>query len=213
MNQTQCLPTLLIAIGAFLAGSIPFGLILMKLAGKGDVRANIGATNVMRVGGKGLGIATLVLDVLKGYLPVLVASQVGLGPVPAALVAVAAVAGHMFTPWLKFKGGKGVATALGTVLAYHPAMVLPALAVFILCVLIFRFISLGSILAAVTLVLTALGVAGAWATLPVPPPQALWPPLCWTVIAALVIIKHHANIGRLLHGTESKFWGAKPSAK
>ena len=116
-------------LGAFLAGSVPFGLLLMKLAGKGDVRAqgsgNIGATNVMRIGGKGLGVATLLLDAAKGFLPVALAAHAGLGPGRLGFVALGAVLGHMFTPWLKFKGGKGVATALGAVLAYHAAMALP----------------------------------------------------------------------------------------
>jgi glycerol-3-phosphate acyltransferase PlsY len=190
-------------LGAFLSGSIPFGLLLMKLAGKGDVRTqgsgNIGATNVMRSGGKALGIATLLLDAAKGFLPVFLARQAGLGPEILAWLVLAAVAGHVFTPWLKFKGGKGVATALGTVLAYHPAMVLPAFAVF-----------LGSILAALALFLTALGLAGPWATLPQPADLPRWPALlAWALLAALVIAKHRPNLERLLRGTESRFWGAK----
>ena len=201
-------------LGAFLSGSIPFGLLLMKLAGKGDVRTqgsgNIGATNVMRAGGKALGIATLLLDAAKGFLPVFLARQAGLGPEILAWLVLAAVAGHVFTPWLKFKGGKGVATALGTVLAYHPAMVLPAFAVFLATLLVSRYVSLGSILAALVLFLTALGLAGGWATVPAPADAPCWLPLlAWAGMAGLVIVKHHANIGRLVHGTESRFWGAK----
>ena len=201
-------------LGAFLSGSIPFGLLLMKLAGKGDVRAqgsgNIGATNVMRSGGKGLGIATLALDAAKGFMPVFLARQAGLGAEALAWVVLAAVLGHVFTPWLRFKGGKGVATALGTVLAYHPAMVLPAFGVFLATLLVSRYVSLGSILAALTLFLTALGLAGAWATLPVPA-QSRWPALlAWALLVGLVIAKHRANIGRLVRGSESRFWGAKP---
>jgi glycerol-3-phosphate acyltransferase PlsY len=199
--------------GAFLAGSIPFGLLLMRLAGKGDVRAqgsgNIGATNVMRAGGKGLGIVTLILDVAKGWLPVALAARAGLGPELLPAVVLAAVAGHVFTPWLRFKGGKGVATALGAVLAFQPAMVLPALAVFLAAVLIWRYISLGSILAAVTLFLTALGLTGSWAYPPPPPGSARWPGLlAWGLLVALVIYKHKGNLDRLAHGTESRFWGA-----
>ena len=131
------LPFLLWCLGAFLAGSIPFGLILVKLAGKGDVRqqgsGNIGATNVMRAGGKGLGIATLALDAAKGFIPVFLAAKLGgLGYVALAWVVLAAVVGHMYTPWLRFEGGKGVATALGACLAYHPLLVLPSLGAFLL---------------------------------------------------------------------------------
>ena len=218
MTTLMISTTTLCGLGAFLAGSVPFGLLLMKLAGKGDVRTqgsgNIGATNVMRIGGKGMGIATLLLDAGKGFLPVWVAGQAGLGTSAMAFVALLAVVGHVFTPWLKFKGGKGVATALGTVLAYHPAMVLPALAVFILELLILRYVSLGSILAALALFLTALGLFGTWA---IPPARGDLPHwlalLAWGLLAGLVILKHRANMDRLLAGTESRFWGAKSSAK
>jgi glycerol-3-phosphate acyltransferase PlsY len=202
-------------LGAFLSGSVPFGLLLMKLAGKGDVRAsgsgNIGATNVMRVGGKGLGIATLLLDAAKGFLPVFLARQAGFGPALLGFLALAAMCGHVFTPWLKFKGGKGVATALGGVLAYHAAMVLPALGVFLALVLVFRYISLGSIMAAFTLILTACGLFGAWFILPVPAADcgARYALAAWIALGGLVIVKHHQNIGRLLKGTESRFWGKK----
>ena len=201
-------------LGAFLAGSIPFGLLLMKLAGKGDVRAqgsgNIGATNVMRSGGKALGIATLLLDTGKGFLPVCLAALAGLGPEILAWVVLAAVAGHVFTPWLKFRGGKGVATALGAVLAYHAAMVLPALGVFLATLLVSRSVSLGSVLAALALFLTALGLAGGWAIRPVPE-GAHWPGLlAWALLSGLVILKHRPNLERLFRGAESRFWGAQP---
>jgi len=189
-------------LGAFLCGSIPFGLLLVKLAGKGDVRAhgsgNIGATNVSRVGGKALGFVTLLLDILKGFLPVFVAKQLGLADSALSLIALCAVLGHVFTPWLAFKGGKGVATALGVALAYKAAVVLPALGVFIVFLLVFRYVSLGSVLAAFTLplVLVKLGTS----------PVVL---LLWADIALLVIVKHHENIRRLFKGEESPLWGAK----
>ncbi|MBI1752008.1 MAG: glycerol-3-phosphate 1-O-acyltransferase PlsY [Acidobacteria bacterium] len=187
---------------AFLCGSIPFGLVLVKLAGKGDVRrhgsGNIGATNVSRVGGKALGIVTLLLDVLKGFLPVFVAKKLGLGESALSLLSLAAVLGHMFTPWLAFKGGKGVATALGVALAFRAGMVLPALGVFVAVLLVFRYVSLGSVLSAFALPLI---LAWRGAT-----PVVL---LLWIDIALLVIIKHHENIRRLLKGTETPLWGAK----
>jgi glycerol-3-phosphate acyltransferase PlsY len=205
---------LLWCLGAFLAGSIPFGLILVKLAGKGDVRAqgsgNIGATNVMRAGGKGLGIATLLLDAAKGFLPVFIAKHVfGFAPEFLAFVALAAVVGHMYTPWLKFQGGKGVATALGAVLGYHALMVVPAFGAFVLLLLVFRYVSLGSVVAAVVLLLTAMGFLGGWARLPVQEGMAQWPILAWSLMVGLVIRKHAANLNRLVQGTESRFWGAK----
>lgn len=201
---------------AFLAGSIPFGLLLVKLAGKGDVRAhgsgNIGATNVLRAGGAGLGIATLLLDALKGFLPVFLAKRAGYAPEFLAFVALAAVVGHMYTPWLKFKGGKGVATALGAVLAYHAAMVLPALATFVVLLLAFRYVSLGSVAAAVVLLLTAMGYLGAWARLPVQEGMARWPILAWALLVGLVIRKHAGNLNRLFQGTETKLWGGSRHA-
>ncbi|MBS1785064.1 MAG: glycerol-3-phosphate acyltransferase, partial [Acidobacteria bacterium] len=134
---------------AFLVGSIPFGLLLVKLAGKGDVRAhgsgNIGATNVSRVGGKGLGVLTLVLDAAKGSLPVALAQHQGFSPDFSAALALCAVAGHVFTPWLGFKGGKGVATTVGAALAYRWMGVMPSLIVFVLLLAAFRRVSLGSV--------------------------------------------------------------------
>jgi acyl phosphate:glycerol-3-phosphate acyltransferase len=217
MIQTNLTFFLLWCLAAFLAGSIPFGLILVKLAGKGDIRktgsGNIGATNVMRAGGKALGIATLLLDVAKGYVPVLIAGLFGLPAYLLAFVALAAVLGHMFTPWLKFKGGKGVATALGVALAYHPLMVVPSLVAFLALVIIFRYISLGSIIAGLVLVPAAAGVFGPRFCPAVMEPYGSWPIVAWTIIAFLVIQRHHANIKRLIQGTESKFGGGKQATK
>lgn len=189
-------------LAAFFCGSIPFGLLLVKLAGKGDVRAhgsgNIGATNVSRVGGKALGILTLLLDILKGFLPVFLAKQAGQGEGALSLVALAAVLGHVFTPWLKFQGGKGVATALGVALAFRASMVVPPLAVFLVLMLVFRYVSLGSVAAAAALPATLLLRGGPLATI-----------LPWTGLALLVIVKHRENLVRLMKGTESPLWGAK----
>jgi glycerol-3-phosphate acyltransferase PlsY len=192
-------------LAAFLCGSIPFGLLLVKLAGKGDVRAhgsgNIGATNVSRVGGKGLGLVTLLLDIAKGFLPVFLGRQLGMNDSLLSVLALCAVLGHVFTPWLKFQGGKGVATALGVALAFRAVVVLPALGLFIVLLLLFRFVSLGSVMAALVLPL-ALWRLGA-------PPMVL---LLWAAISLLVIAKHHENIRRLLKGTEAPLWGAKQEA-
>jgi glycerol-3-phosphate acyltransferase PlsY len=206
---------LLWCLAAFLSGSIPFGLLLVRMAGKGDVRqsgsGNIGATNVMRAGGKALGIATLLLDAAKGFLPVFIAKWLGMPAHLLAFVALAAVLGHMFTPWLAFKGGKGVATALGVALAYHAPMVVPSLVLFIGLVVVFRYISLGSVLAALTMVPTVAGFFGGWFCLPAAETFEMWPIVAWAILAFLVIQRHHANIKRLIQGTESKF-GVTPKA-
>jgi acyl phosphate:glycerol-3-phosphate acyltransferase len=217
MIQTDLTHFLLWCLAAFLSGSIPFGLIVVKLAGKGDVRktgsGNIGATNVMRAGGKALGITTLLLDVAKGFVPVLLAKAFGLPAHQLAFVALAAVLGHMFTPWLKFKGGKGVATALGVALGYHPMMVLPSLVAFLALVIIFRYVSLGSIIAGLILIPSAAGVFGPRFCLPAAEQFDSWPVVAWTILAFLVIERHSANIKRLLQGTESKLGGGKKATK
>ena len=218
MPHSDPLMLALWCLGAFLAGSIPFGLILVKVAGKGDVRehgsGNIGATNVSRVGGKGLGILVLLLDMGKGYLPVFWAQHQGLELDAQVAVALCAVLGHAFTPWLSFQGGKGVATALGTALAYRASAVVPPFIVFVLLVLIFRYVSLGSIVSA-ALLPVCMGwpreVSGfqflAWRVglREQDPWQATF---LWALIAILVIAKHHENLRRLVKGTESKLWGA-----
>ena len=217
--QTLSLNTFLLwCLVAYLAGSIPFGLILVKLAGKGDVRnqgsGNIGATNVMRTGGKALGILTLVLDVTKGFLPVFLAKRLGFPAEALSWVALAATAGHIYSPWLKFQGGKGVATALGAILGYHPAMALPAVTGFALCLGIFRYVSLGSIVSSLLLIPTALGLFGAWACLPFLMPElARYGVVAWIILPMLVVRRHAANIQRLMNGTESRLWGASKERK
>ena len=200
-------------LAAFICGSIPFGLVLVKLAGKGDVRAhgsgNIGATNVVRVGGKALGIVTLLLDILKGFLPVFLAKKAGLGTDQLAWMALAAVLGHAFTPWLKFQGGKGVATALGVILAVNVQLIIVPMGIFIFALWLTRYVSLGSILAAamvpVQLLLANWAIARLGPSIS-PIPGTILP---WVAIAILVIWKHRENINRLQDGTESKLWGAK----
>lgn len=202
-----------IAVGAYLLGSIPFGYILVRMTRGEDVRAsgsgNIGATNVARSGGKGLGILTLMLDTFKGWLPVWVVLHLPGMPVAndrqlhvlAAAVALLAVLGHMFTVWLRFKGGKGVATGLGVFLALAPAAVLISVALFAVIFALTRYVSLGSIVAAASFPIILLiregNIFGPWG-------MALT-----TTVAVLVIVRHHQNIGRLVNGTESRFGARK----
>lgn len=183
--------------GAYLLGSIPTGLLLGKLYGI-DVRqegsGNIGATNLYRTVGRKVGIWTLLGDCLKGFLPVLLAWKLGLAEPMQAWIGLAAFCGHVFSIFLLFKGGKGVATALGVYLALAPLALLGALALFVILVAVWRYISLGSVAAA--------------AVMPViiffrpHTPQLL---IATALISAIVIVKHHGNIGRLVAGTESKF--------
>lgn len=183
--------------GAYLLGSIPTGLLLGKLYGI-DVRqegsGNIGATNLYRTVGRKVGVWTLVGDCLKGFVPVLLAWKLGLSEPMHAWIGLAAFCGHVFSVFLLFKGGKGVATALGVYLALAPVAVLGALALFVILVAVWRYISLGSIAAAALLPLIIWYGPHTWQLL-----------IATTVISAIVIIKHHANIGRLVAGTESKF--------
>ena len=191
---------------AYLLGSIPFGYLLVRLSGGGDVRetgsGGTGATNVTRRAGKGVGVLTLLLDALKGMAAVLIArSALGAGSewwVCAA--AVAAVLGHVFPVWLRFRGGKGVATGLGVFLVLAPLATVCALAVFVAVVWLWRFVSLGSITAAAVLPLAvwALGAVGL-SDRAAPPVLAVA-----AVGAALIIFMHRANIGRLVRGEESR---------
>ncbi len=203
-------------LAAFFCGSIPFGLLLVKLAGKGDVRAhgsgNIGATNVSRVGGKGLGIVTLLLDILKGFLPVFLAKQAGVSLDLLSLLALTAVLGHVFTPWLKFQGGKGVATALGVILATDPQLMVLPLATFAFALWLTRHVSLGSILAAATVPVQLYLMSRFARTFGGSMQADLASLLPWVALVLLVIWKHRDNIRRLQEGTESKLWGAKKEA-
>jgi len=196
---------------AYLLGSIPFGYLLVRLFRKEDVRStgsgNIGATNVARAGGTTLGLLTLLFDALKGYIAVLIAMHLApntaQGPSTLAVAAaVAAVIGHVFPIWLRFHGGKGIATALGVFIALVPLVALSSVGVFLLIVATTRLVSLGSILAAVSIPFLAI-------LLVTHRSPALLAGLSF--ISLLSIIKHHANIVRILHGTESRFGSNKNS--
>ncbi len=202
-------------LGAFVCGSIPFGLIVVKLLGQGDVRSkgsgNIGATNVSRVAGKGPGILVLLLDIAKGIIPVVLARRAGILESMLPWIGFGAVLGHVFSPMLRFKGGKGVATAFGIVLAVQWRLGALPLAFFVAALWLTRHVSLGSILAALMLplevVLLALsGPYGGFRALGEHAPYLI----AWAFIAVLVIANHHENIRRLQAGTESKLWGATP---
>jgi glycerol-3-phosphate acyltransferase PlsY len=184
----------------YLLGSIPFGLLLTRLAGLGDIRAigsgNIGATNVLRTGRKGLAAATLLLDALKGTAAVLFGAHYG-GEAGALVAGFAAYLGHCFPVWLKFRGGKGVATFLGVLLALHwPTMIIAAL-VWLAVAAATRYSSLSALVASVAAPLAIL-FFGRPAIAAV---AALMTVLIW--------IKHHANLRRLIAGEETRIGEAR----
>src|SRR5579859_4198264 len=189
---------------AYFLGSIPFGLILAKLLAGSDIRksgsGNIGATNVARVAGPAAGILTLALDVAKGAAAVWLAGRFSEQSSTAmTLAGVTALLGHCFPIWLKFKGGKGVAPALGVFLMLAPLAALGALSVFIVVSMAWRYISLGSISAAAAMPLLMYFL---WAPGHAPPLVVDFGTL---FASALVIFKHDANLQRLVDGTEPKF--------
>lgn len=194
---------------SYLLGSIPFGYLLVRIFRGQDVRqtgsGNIGATNVARTGSKGLAIATLLLDALKGYIAVMLAfllaaralADPGQTYTAAALAGFCAVLGHMFPVWLRFKGGKGVATALGAFTALAPRAILVALVVFVVVVALTRYISLGSMAGA-----AVFPFAAWWLN-----PFTRTPSVLVLIAASsfLIIIRHKDNIRRLLAGSENRF--------
>jgi glycerol-3-phosphate acyltransferase PlsY len=207
----------MVAVAAYLLGSIPFGYIVAKAKGI-DIRAvgsgNIGATNAMRVLGKPAGIFVLLLDAAKGYAAVFVLPLVAVNLLGAThttddelyrscvIAGIFAVLGHNYTCWLKFKGGKGIATTAGVYLALAPWALLIALGVFILALLVTRYVSVASMSGAVVLPVTV------W----VMTPHNLFLGFVTTALGALAIYKHKANLQRLKAGTENRF-GQKKETK
>jgi glycerol-3-phosphate acyltransferase PlsY len=183
------------ALLAYLLGSIPFGLVLSRLAGYGDIRrigsGNIGATNVLRTGNKGLAALTLLLDAGKGAVAVLIARR--FGPEMAAVAAIAAFAGHLFPVWLGFKGGKGVATSGGILLAYAWPVGLAAAATWLITAMATRYSSLAALIACALAPVFAWLLTGDRETV-----------MVVLLLALVVIARHHENIRRLLAGTEGK---------
>jgi glycerol-3-phosphate acyltransferase PlsY len=189
-------PYLLAAlIGGYLLGSIPFGLLLTRLAGLGDIRdigsGSIGATNVLRSGRKGLAAATLLLDGGKGAAAVLLAAN--WGPDVQLMAGLGALGGHLYPVWLRFKGGKGVATALGLLLALAWPVALAACATWLLVAGLLRYSSLAGLLALAAAPLYAWWLVGDWQLVQFA-----------AILAAFVWLRHRANIARLLKGQEPK---------
>lgn len=198
---------LLILAIAYLIGSIPSGYLIVRAKEGGDVRetgsGGTGATNVSRRAGKGAGIFTLIMDVIKGVLAVFLARFLSDGLFPSAdwtiaLAGVVAVLGHIFPVWLRFRGGKGVATALGVFLMLSPIVVLIGLIVFAITFALTRYVSLASLVA-----VSSIAIASVFLMLfdPLELPDAV----AALLIAGLVVFAHRANIQRLMAGTESKF--------
>jgi glycerol-3-phosphate acyltransferase PlsY len=203
----------LIPFAAYLLGSIPFGLLLTKIFGGGDVRkagsGNIGATNVARVVGPLGGTLTLVLDSAKGAAAVWLAGRVTNESATWMMMAAFAVLlGHCFPVWLKFKGGKGVATAFGVFLVLCPLAAVTAMLLFVLCVAYWRYVSLGSVAAAAAMPLL---IYFLWAPRHAPP---IIVDIGTLGMALLVIYKHDGNLQRLVEGTEPRFsFGRKKEAE
>jgi glycerol-3-phosphate acyltransferase PlsY len=202
-----------IALAAYLLGSIPFGFLLVRIFRKEDIRSkgsgNIGATNVIRSGAKGLGALTFLLDACKGYLAVLLgayaAARAGVPYENAiAVAAICAILGHIYTVLLGFKGGKGVATAFGVFIALAPFAALASLGVFVVVFALSRYVSLASIIGAAVFPVFALLFPHA--------AYSVWLTAVIFLASVIVIAKHHANIARLLHGTEYRFGRAKAAA-
>lgn len=197
----------LVAVGGYLLGSIPFGVVLTRGSSTGDVRnigsGNIGATNVLRTGRKDLALATLLLDAGKGAVALLIARWLFGSELAGAIAGGAAFIGHLFPVWLKFKGGKGVATFFGLLIAAHWPLGLMAGATWLIVAFALRYSSLAALIASL--------LAPVYAVLPIP---ALGLPVGQPILilafvtAVLIWIRHHENIARLLKGAEPRI-GAK----
>jgi glycerol-3-phosphate acyltransferase PlsY len=194
----MAMTALLCALGGYLAGSIPFALIVSRAMGLPDPRTygsgNIGATNVLRSGSRRAALLTLAGDAAKGWVAVLVATSLGLAAAPAAIVGFAAFLGHVFPVWLRFHGGKGVATAAGVLIAFDWRLGVAVLVVWIVVVGLTRYSSLAALVAALT------APALAWWLLGGPDPRFY----AVAAMSLLLIARHRTNIAKLLRGEESR---------
>lgn len=202
MADNNVIDVMLVIFGYFV-GSIPVGVILGMMKGidpRKTGSGNIGATNVMRAGGKALGILTLIGDAAKGFIPVAIAGWADGDVLTVAIVGLAAFLGHVFPVFLRFKGGKGVATALGVYIAVRPLVILGAFIVFLIAFLIWRYVSLASIVGAIVVPVGLYLVKA--------PREFI---AMAALIGIIVIMRHKENISRILKGTESKlsFSGSK----
>ena len=184
-------------VAAYLIGSIPFALILARRYGGADLRlvgsGNLGAANVLRASGVTAGVIVALLDMAKGAASVWIAEQVGPGPLVPAAAGLAAIVGHVYPVWLRFRGGKGVATACGVFSMLTPLALAPALAIFAVAVWLTKYISLGSVLASIAL----------------PPLAYMLGSSAPAVIAAsaaslIIVFRHRGNVGRMRTGTERR---------
>jgi acyl phosphate:glycerol-3-phosphate acyltransferase len=194
--------SIIAAVLGYLLGAIPFGLVLTRMAGLGDIRqvgsGNIGATNVLRTGNKPLALATLLLDAGKGALAVVIARWFGLDETTAMIAGAAAFLGHVFPVWLKFKGGKGVATFIGTVAALCWPVALALVGTWLLVAALFRISSLAALVAALLTPLYAWIVVG-WDL-----------SIVCALMAVLIVFRHRENIVRLLQNKEPRIGDKKP---
>ncbi|MCH9031663.1 MAG: glycerol-3-phosphate 1-O-acyltransferase PlsY [candidate division Zixibacteria bacterium] len=199
---------ILAVLTGYLLGGLPFGVWISRMFGKADIRSegsgNIGATNVWRVAGKTAGVATLVLDIAKGSVAVVLAEMIVSGGESHSLIKLcggsAAVLGHMFSPLLGFKGGKGVNTALGVFVVLLPFETLIGVAVFLAVAFVTRYISLGSVLGSLTL--AGVMIYERFLGDNPPPPGYTW--IC-VALYLLILYSHRQNIRRIIFGAESKF--------
>jgi glycerol-3-phosphate acyltransferase PlsY len=200
-DLTRLLAPWLAVAAAYLVGSLSFAVIVSRLMGLADPRSygskNPGATNVLRSGNKAAALLTLAFDALKGYVPVMLVlafgARLGLGENTVALVGLAAFVGHVWPVFFRFQGGKGVATAAGVLMALNPLLAVATLASFVLIVAFSRYVSLGSIVAAVFAPFYQLLIWGGGAAL-----------LCLVPMSLILIWRHQGNIRKLLAGTESR---------
>jgi len=188
---------LLPLLGAYLIGSIPFALILARRWGTVDLRrigsGNLGAANVMRASGVTAGVLVAILDITKGACSVMLAARMSQNPAAPAAAGVAAIVGHIYPVWMRFRGGKGVATACGAFSVLTPLAIPPALAIFLITVTLTKYISLGSMLATIALPPLAYAMGS-------PAPAVL----AASVAAGMIIFRHRSNLARLRTGTERR---------